>query len=747
MGQYNKAVLTTAGEKLIARALAGEVKLDITKAKTSSYIYPSGTDFKSLTDLKEIKQAVADPTTTVYSDTMIQTRVLFSNEDIAFTYYINNVGLYVMDGTQEVLFCIVTAETPDEMPQYNGVAATSYIYNIQNVVQDATELNITVNSSGTATIQDVLERVDATGGDISETVIENLDTIEDKYPVPVAGESVKRFFGKLITFMKNIKPLTSDSTFYVSVTGSDTTGDGSQFNPYATITRTLSVIPKNLNGFNCIISIDAGLYDESVKISDFKNGKIQLAPSGSITISDLTVSNSYVFTNSGTMSTGWIYVINRGMFDLYSAAIINVTAYRTYGGNNISIMADFASNIYMSGTVVLSGNTDIAVVSVNNSRVYLGNIRGSGLATGFLANTGGTISHASNNIVATKLYETVNGGIINKSSGVIAGTLDREVNYYVSTTGSDTTGDGSITKPFRTIQHTIDVVPKNLGGCAATINIASGVYEEDVYVLGFTGGSLNLYSDTKDTQANTCKVRSITMSKFGTGYLRVNGFNFTTTSREAIVVTGCNGVHIRCCQITGATSTWTGAQVNESFCNFSVCKVANRNHGVSYSNSTGVSMDWDAGSTGNVVGISSFNGSRVVVIGSGQPIGTTDSQTGNGGTFVYNNGTQITGIITSGISCSWGGFYGGYVKDGVVGTSMVTISLQVSPTVALSAFNIYRIYGFPKPSIGNVCVQYSSQTVPANCYMENNGAIVFQPATNVPLPSGFLFSATYLTNT
>ena len=203
MGQYNKAVLTAAGERLIARTLAGEIQLNITKAKTSNYIYPAGTDFKSLTDMQEIKQTVSGPTTAVYNDTMIQTRVLFSNEEIVSTYYIHNIGLYAMDGTQEVLFCIVTAESPDEMPQYNGVASTSYIYNIQNVVQDAAQLNITVNPSGTATIQDVLERVDATGGNISETVIDNLETIDTKYPVPAAGETTKVFMGKVTKFIND----------------------------------------------------------------------------------------------------------------------------------------------------------------------------------------------------------------------------------------------------------------------------------------------------------------------------------------------------------------------------------------------------------------------------------------------------------------------------------------------------------------------------------------------------------------
>ncbi|MDF2885792.1 MAG: hypothetical protein K0R23_177 [Lacrimispora sp.] len=305
MGQYNKAILTAAGENLIARALAGEIQLHIIKAKTSNHIYPTGTDFKLLTDLQGIKQAASDPATTVYNDTMIQTRALFSNETIESTYYIHNIGLYAVDGTEEILFCIVTAEIPDEMPQYNGVASTSYIYNIQNVVQDAAELNITVNPSGTATIQDVLERVDISGGNISETVIETLDTVEDKYPIPAAGESVKRFFGKVLTFMKSIRPLTGDVNTYVSTTGSDTTGDGTSAKPYRTIQHAINSIPKDLGGYTVIITVSDGTYPEDIMIRGFGNGIFHLLSSTETVLSDNCKINSiYTFCNTCSMAIG-----------------------------------------------------------------------------------------------------------------------------------------------------------------------------------------------------------------------------------------------------------------------------------------------------------------------------------------------------------------------------------------------------------------------------------------------------------
>lgn len=67
---------------------------------------------------------------------------------------------------------------------------------------------------------------------------------------------------------------------------------------------------------------------------------------------------------------------------------------------------------------------------------------------------------------------------------------------YVSTSGNDSSGDGSSSYPFRTIQKAIDSAPKNLDGKTITINIASGTYSEDIVVSGFYGGSLRMQVDT-----------------------------------------------------------------------------------------------------------------------------------------------------------------------------------------------------------------------------------------------------------
>nr|WP_314464645.1 hypothetical protein [uncultured Clostridium sp.] len=420
MGQYNKAVLTAAGENLIARALAGEIKLSITKAKTSDYAYPGSTDLKSQTDMQGIRQTVHDPETTVLNETMIQTRVLFSNEEIASTYYIHNIGLYAVDGTEEVLFCIVIAETPDEMPQYNGVASTSYIYNIQNVVQDAVELNIIVNPSGTATIQDVLERVDASGGDISETVIKTLDNIGDKYPIPTTGENVKRFFGKVLTFLRNIRPLTGDITFYVSAnTGSDITGDGSKDKPFKTIQQAINIVPKDLGSHECTIKVEDGIYDEELVIMGFHSGALRLYSTHVNTISDnckvsyilCSQNASYVFITGFNITT-----ITRTGIDSYNNKAIIVDYCKMVGNAPAFTGMYFAeSDFQVYHSVVSNRANAVHAYKSNGNSGWWGTTSGNSI--GIYAMIGSTIKIMGTQPQGTISRKIETGGTIFYENG------------------------------------------------------------------------------------------------------------------------------------------------------------------------------------------------------------------------------------------------------------------------------------------------------------------------------------------
>ena len=209
MGVYKKAIITDAGEALRARAVAGEASMQFSHAKTSTYVYPDGTDLTKLTDLQEIRQTVIPSNVQIANDTLISVRSLFGNEQISEAYLIQNVGVYATDGENEILFAVCQAITPDQMPAYDGVAPSSFIYNVQLTVSQAAQISLVVNTAGTATTQDVLEleqkKVNGNGGDISETVIAATEKSQAEYPVPAAGDSAKTILGKVQKFFGDLR--------------------------------------------------------------------------------------------------------------------------------------------------------------------------------------------------------------------------------------------------------------------------------------------------------------------------------------------------------------------------------------------------------------------------------------------------------------------------------------------------------------------------------------------------------------
>lgn len=75
-------------------------------------------------------------------------------------------------------------------------------------------------------------------------------------------------------------------------------------------------------------------------------------------------------------------------------------------------------------------------------------------------------------------------------------SVKEDLTIYVAKGGSNSTGDGTDAKPYATIQHAIDSLPRNLNNFAVNINIASGTYTEDILVSGFFGGSIKFNFST-----------------------------------------------------------------------------------------------------------------------------------------------------------------------------------------------------------------------------------------------------------
>lgn len=156
MGQYKSAVITNGGLAMIAQATSGGGTITFTAVKTSSYSYPADTNIPGLTDLQNIVQSVSPSAAEIFNNTMIQISARFDNSQVTEAYQIQTIGVYAqLSGESEQLFAVIQATTPDQMPKQDSVSPTAFIYNIQITVQQASQINITVNPAGAASIDDV----------------------------------------------------------------------------------------------------------------------------------------------------------------------------------------------------------------------------------------------------------------------------------------------------------------------------------------------------------------------------------------------------------------------------------------------------------------------------------------------------------------------------------------------------------------------------------------------------------------
>ncbi|MBC1743910.1 hypothetical protein HCA06_12695 [Listeria welshimeri] len=124
------------------------------------------------------------------------------------------------------------------------------------------------------------------------------------------------------------------------------------------------------------------------------------------------------------------------------------------------------------------------------------------------------------------------------------GNSAADIEYYVSAVnGSDSTGNGDIDKPFKTIQKAVDMIPKIKIGGDIYINCEPGQYNEDVYVSSISGAehfyirSTNLATIDHKTSQTGFFVKSITFSgiMFQCVVQGVNSMSTSVNNSKAVI--------------------------------------------------------------------------------------------------------------------------------------------------------------------------------------------------------------------
>ena len=207
--------------------------------------------------------------------------------------------------------------------------------------------------------------------------------------------------------------LNANTTVYVSTAGSDSLGDGTAANPYATIMKAVDSLPKNLNSYTATISIATGTYNENINISTSYGGIIILsgADGAAVQINSLQVahgSNVQVTNINLTVNgmSGWnsIVVTNAVLMCFSKVTTISAASNGVYvNQNGYALLTDLS----------VSNTSHACVYAANASRVFVVNINASNnTGNGLLAVYGAMISYNTATIDAHVGYSTQAGGRI-----------------------------------------------------------------------------------------------------------------------------------------------------------------------------------------------------------------------------------------------------------------------------------------------------------------------------------------------
>jgi len=199
-----------------------------------------------------------------------------------------------------------------------------------------------------------------------------------------------------------------------STTGNDGTGDGSESYPYATIQKAIDSLPLNLNGYNGVIVVSGGTYNEWIDIDDFVHGTVTIMNRNSENIvinGDLGASNCHAVNISGfgTLTiNGRITISN--VLSFYDGAYNTNVTDTIYGG---AVSASNSNVTFASNLTVKSLSYGSGVMAETGANIFIENLTAlSGTGTGIKADFGGQVAYGTATNSAATQMATARGGRI-----------------------------------------------------------------------------------------------------------------------------------------------------------------------------------------------------------------------------------------------------------------------------------------------------------------------------------------------
>ena len=157
MAQYRKLIITSKGQTLMSKLIAGTAIAKFTKVSTTADEF-SDNDIPALEALTNIKQTVSISHVRRINDVAVEIEAALENSALNEGYYINSIGLYAEDPDDgEILYAVAGATIGTYMPPYNGLTVSGVYLKLDATVSNAENVSLEVDPAAVATIHDIME--------------------------------------------------------------------------------------------------------------------------------------------------------------------------------------------------------------------------------------------------------------------------------------------------------------------------------------------------------------------------------------------------------------------------------------------------------------------------------------------------------------------------------------------------------------------------------------------------------------
>jgi len=248
--------------------------------------------------------------------------------------------------------------------------------------------------------------------------------------------------------------------------------------------------------------------------------------------------------------------------------------------------------------------------------------------------------------ITAAIIEELQTSVLTKTTGAITYYVDYEK-------GNDGTGDGTIGTPFKTLAHTLSLIPKLIAHQVTIYLEGDGgdpcTFAEDLVIAGFivvSGVSL-LIRGLTDTSANHL-VQKITQDNC-VGKIEVEYMKLTATSGCGIMCQNNSFGYYKEIECEGDACVYGfwgvyGGVYSLYACTFSYCTgaaILAQEEAIVYQ------RDCDGGGVNiNATGLYAQKGGIIASYDADEPTGTTAHVVANGGLIIRHAGGEISGVNT-----------------------------------------------------------------------------------------------------